>query len=281
MKRSIIYLPLLFGLFIYTGCEIYDPIDEIARVGEVTPHVYWELPSNAVRAGNSVDFTVQYYTTAQQPVDRLEVWYDITELEKYSASCPLVSTFTYEVSSESSAQARIFQKIAAYEHREENWNEQKRAYYLTSSFPTSNTLQPTSWTKVEVFEQEKMDSFFPENFEEEFKKGLFEKLQVADYRKMMSELSYIEDSVFVEDYILISDEINPNTGEHDVSIRPEKMPVLQAMLDTTAFEKLIYSANDLEYKIQYEKSYRLGAQIKVFDITGLNSYSELKTIDVQ
>lgn len=278
MKNKIIKFSLGLLIIGLTACEKNDPIDDIARIGEVAPHVYWELPSTSVVAGNPVPFRAQYYSTTD-PIDRLEIWYSIFERLEFSAMCPLVKTFTYTLSVDTTTQVRIFQKISEYAHNETNWDADKKAYILNDQFPTSSTLRPIEW--AEKYDEEKFRKLFPEGFDVQFKEGLYPKLQVDDFRSMMVALDYMTDSTFVEDYMLVSDEINPNTGKYDISIRPEKVDELKQMFDQTPFEKLVYRPSDQVYVLSYTKSYSLEARFKAFDTAGIEGYAEKKTIELQ
>ncbi|HOG36888.1 MAG TPA: hypothetical protein PLO18_05970, partial [Paludibacteraceae bacterium] len=90
-KSATIFAGIL--MFSLASCERYDMIDNVVRVGQMAPTIYWELPSNSVAAGENVEFRAQYYTREEGvTVNNLELWYQINENIVTSVSCPLVSS---------------------------------------------------------------------------------------------------------------------------------------------------------------------------------------------
>ena len=115
--KKYIYSSLIAALALFTSCDINDKMDEVVLVGDMAPHVYWEVGSSTVNAGKNVPFTVQYYNTSKEELDRLEVWYNLIEDESKAVSCPWTQTFTYSITSNKSVQKRISQKIIEYQHK--------------------------------------------------------------------------------------------------------------------------------------------------------------------
>ena len=56
---------IAFGLFVLglTSCEKHDFFDEDNITGQVGPETYWTIESSAVKAGESMGFTAQYYSS--------------------------------------------------------------------------------------------------------------------------------------------------------------------------------------------------------------------------
>jgi len=271
-------LSILSVVFLLVGCEINDPIDNVVRVGQVAPHVYWELPSNSVTAGAPVSFYAQYYTVGDAKVDRLEVWYDVNENISKVVTCPLVTTFKYSVSSSSTVLSREFQKIAGYDHLESNWSALKKAYILDTVFPTSSTLRTVEWKEVKTFDETKFNAYFPAGFATQFKDSMYKMLKVADFRKIMVSLSLMTD---VEFKACTDSTFNANSGAYDYSIKSDKVPVLKTKYDGIEFKNLIYDQSAQIYKVEYTKSYKLNARFKAFDKNQVAGISDKKEIELR
>lgn len=280
MKRVLdIKLLLVFAMTsLFASCEINDSIDNVVRVGQVAPHVFWELPSNSVAAGAPVAFYAQYYPVGDKQIDRLEVWYDINENISKVVSCPLVTSFKYSVSSSTSTLSREFQKIATYKHETNNWSTLKKAYILDTIFPTSATLRTVEWKEVKTFEDAKFNAYFPTGFATQFKDSMYKLLKVADFRKIMVSLSLMTD---VEFRACTDSTKNDNSGGWDYFIKEDKKPVLKTKYDGIEFKNLIYDQSAQLYKVEYAKYYKLNARFKAFDKNQIAGVSDKKEIELR
>ncbi len=280
MKRILDIKLLLIILMtsLLVSCEINDPIDNIVKVGKVAPHVFWELPSSSVNAGDKVPFYAQYYTTSNEEIDRLEVWYDINEVSVRTVSCPLVSSFKYTVSSTKTVLSREFQEIENYKHEPTNWLALKKAYILDTAFQTSKTLRQLDWKEVKTFDEAKFNAYFPTGFAVQFKDSMYNLLKVADFRKIMVSLNLMTSTEF----IACTDSVpNPNTGGQDYFIKEDKKSVLKTKYEGIQFKDLIYDASTQLYKVEYSKAYKLGARLKVIDKTGIEGVADKKDIELR
>ena len=280
MKRILDIKLLLIILMtsLLASCEINDPIDNIVKVGKVAPHVFWELPSSSVNAGDKVPFYAQYYTTSNEEIDRLEVWYDINEVSVRTVSCPLVSSFKYTVSSTKTVLSREFQEIENYKHEPTNWLALKKAYILDTAFQTSKTLRQLDWKEVKTFDEAKFNAYFPTGFAVQFKDSMYNLLKVADFRKIMVSLNLMTSTEF----IACTDSVpNPNTGGQDYFIKEDKKSVLKTKYEGIQFKDLIYDASTQLYKVEYSKAYKLGARLKVIDKTGIEGVADKKDIELR
>jgi hypothetical protein len=278
LKSNIQLLIATACTLIFAGCEINDPVDNIVRVGKVAPHVYWELPSSSVNAGDKVPFYAQYYSTSDQDIDKIEAWYDISEVTSRSVTCPLVTSFKYTVSSTKTVLAREFQQIENFSHKPANWLPLKKAYILDTAFQTSKTLRQLDWKEVKTFEEAKFNAYFPTGFAQQFKDSMYNLLKVADFRKIMVSLNLMTSAEF----IACTDSVdNPNTGGKDYSIKEDKKALLKTKYDGIQFKDLIYDATTQLYKVEYVKSYKLGASLKVIDKAGIEGVAEKKTIELR
>lgn len=272
---------ILFSLsvvILLTSCEINDPVDDITRIGQVAPHVFWELPSNSVNAGSSVAFYAQYYTIGNAEIDRLEVWYDVNENIQTMVSCPLVTTFKFNISTNNTTQIREFQKIETYAHNINNWDSIKKAYILDTTFSTSRTLRTVEWKEVKTFEDSKFNAYFPANFATQFKDSLYPMLKVADFRKIMVSLNVTTD---IEFKAFTDSTFNTNSGTYDYFIKPEKKAELKTKYDGIAFKDLIYDQSAQIYKVEYTRLYKLNARFKAFDKNQIVGIADKKEIDLR
>ena len=74
-----IFKTLALGLLLMTvaSCEKHDPFDENTITGAVGPEAKWDIASSMIKAGESMEFTGQYYSTvADNFIDHSEVWYE-------------------------------------------------------------------------------------------------------------------------------------------------------------------------------------------------------------
>ncbi len=175
------------------ACDKHDPFDDILITGEVGPQAYWTIESSMVSAGDSMGFTVQYYTSLQDQgvkIDSSAVWYNITETVEKSVSCPYV---TFSISALTTEEKRVMQFIKGYPHLEEYYSDSLRAYTFTSTFPVSGTLSPIAWVNPTIYSQDNMDDYFDKGFDQLFKDSLKQKLTFSGYATLLEDcaLAYI------------------------------------------------------------------------------------------
>ena len=271
-------LSILFLAMILSGCEINDPIDNVVRVGQVAPHVYWELPTNSVTAGSPVPFYAQYYTIGDAKIDRLEVWYDVNENIQTAVSCPLVTTFKYSISTSSTTLSREYQEVISFSHKAENWDLLKKAYVLDTVFPTSRTLRTVEWKEVKIFDDTKFGAYFPSNFASHFKDSLYTLLKVSDFRKIMVSLNVISD---VDFKAYTDSTFNLNSGSYDYFIKAGKKADLKSKYDGILFKDLIYDSSAQIYKVEYTRFYKLNARFKAYDKNNVAGVTDKKEIELR
>ena len=76
MKTKFQILTLGLLMLGFASCEKHDFFDEDTITGKVGPETYWTVESSAVKAGESMGFTAQYYSSVTG-IDHSEVWYDL------------------------------------------------------------------------------------------------------------------------------------------------------------------------------------------------------------
>lgn len=277
--KKYIYSSILAIATVFSACDINDTMDKVVLVGNMAPHVYWEVGSSTVSAGSDVPFTAQYYTTGTEEIDKLEVWYNLVEDESKTVSCPWTTSFTYSVVSTKSVQKRIFQKISEYPHLTTNWNDSLRAYSFKTTFPTSNTLAATNWVKPSSFENEKMLAYFGQTFMTQFKDSLFKLMKVTDFQKMYLGLNLVDNFK-----IYLDSTKNENSGGwtyHFPKDAQGNTPVPQAIIDiynNIPFSDLILNKSTNTYDVEYVRAYKINALLKVYDkkgVTGISLSSEI------
>lgn len=220
-----IFKTLALGLLLMTvaSCEMHDSFDENTITGAVGPHAYWTIESSMVKAGESMGFTGQYYSTVDQDfIDHSEVWYELFEVEDKLVTASLIKAFTYSQSSNITSQKRMLQTIQSYAHSEDMYNDSLKAYVLEDRFPISSTLSPITWalpTSLEGFDKN-LHAYFGENFAAEFKAGVTAKMNPS-----ADERNYNAYMQVIQGLSLLNDTIETPNGD--------KMPYVQWITDST------------------------------------------------
>ena len=196
---------LALGLLLMTvaSCEMHDPFDENTITGAVGPEAYWTVESAMMKAGESMGFVGQYYSTVAE-IDHSEVWYELFEKEDKLVTASLIKAFTYSVTSNTTAQKRMLQTIQSYKHSEDMWNDSLHAYVLEDRFPVSYTLSPIAWVQPKDLNgfDKNLHAYFGENFAEEFKAGVTAKMNPTEdernygaYMNVLQGLSHLTDTI--------------------------------------------------------------------------------------
>jgi len=281
MKTRYNIIFFIAAIFLFVACNKHDMMDDVVIVGQMAPQVYWEPASSTVKAGEDIPFTVQYYTTSKENIERLEIWYNILEDESKSVSSPWVNTFTYSVISNKSSEKRVSQKIATYDHNPNYWNDSLRAYTFKSTFPTSNTLASVTWSKPATFDNDKMIKYFGNAFMTQFKDSLFKLMKAKDFQKMYLGLNLLDNFKMYIDSVK-----NDNTGSWDYVFPKDAQgnrPVPKTLVDiyaTIPFSDIIFNKTTNVYEVDYSRSYRINANMKAFDKQGVAGLGIVKEISL-
>ena len=218
-----IFKTLALGLLLIAvaSCEKHDPFDENTITGAVGPETYWTIESSMMKAGESMNFVGQYYSTVAK-IDHSEVWYELFEKEDKLVTASLIKAFTYSVSSSTTAQKRMLQTIQSYPHSEDMWNDSLRAYILEASFPVSNTLSPIAWAQPKDLQgfDKNLHAYFGETFAADFKAGVTAKMNPTEEERNYSAYMNV-----LQGLSLLSDTIETQNGE--------RMTYLQWITDST------------------------------------------------
>ena len=196
MKTKFQIMALGLLMLGFASCEKHDFFDEDTITGHVGPEAYWTVESSAVKAGESMGFTAQYYSSVTG-IDHSEVWYDLYMKEDKSVSCALIKAVSYSIASSVVEQQRVLQTIQSYEHSEDLWVGKDtsmivadkptagvNAYVLKDAFPISGTLPMVSWSKPTdtVGFAKNLAAYFGADLPVIFKSELTAKLNNGDER---------------------------------------------------------------------------------------------------
>jgi hypothetical protein len=277
--KSARLLPLLLpALLLLAACEKHDYFDETSITGNIGPQAYWELGSSTVSSGSSVPFEVQYYSTLSE-IDHSEVWYNVVETEERAVSCPWVTTFAYSVGSIKSEEKRISAKIQDYPHSLAVWSDSLHAYTFKANFPVSGTLGTFSWSKPDVFDYEKMETYFGQGFMEHFKDSLHTLMQFGDYKNMLLKMGLLEDFTQYTDSTL-----DDNSGDwiyhfpKDAAGNAPTPPEIDALFRDVPFDRLIEESG--AYNVAYIRKYSMDAILRVYDKRGVYGFTESKPLEI-
>lgn len=258
MKTIFKTLALALFLISAASCEKHDLFDENTITGAVGPETYWTIESSMVKAGESMGFTGQYYSTVAK-IDHSEVWYELFEKEDKLVTASLIKAFTYSHISNTTNQKRMLQTIQSYAHSEDLWSDSLRAYVLTDRFPVSNTLAPISWVQPKDLNgfDKNLHAYFGENFATEFKAGVTAKMNPSEdernyaaYMNVLQGLSHLTDTI-----------VTPNG---------DQMPYVQWMTDSA------FNANTNTWNKFFKQNDTIWSKT-LFDTVGMNVELKFKT----
>lgn len=255
-----IFKTLALGLLLITiaSCEKHDLFDENTITGAVGPETYWTIESSMVKAGESMGFTGQYYSTVAK-IDHSEVWYELFEEEYKLVTASLIKAFTYSHTSNTTNPKRMLQTIKSYEHSEDLWNDSLHAYILTDKFPVSNTLSPISWVQPKDLEgfDKNLNAYFGESFAAEFKAGVTAKMNpTADERNYAAYMNVLQGLSLLGDTI-----VTPNG---------DLMPYIKWMTDSA------FNANTNTWNKFFKKNDTIWSKVN-FDTVGIQIDTTFKT----
>lgn len=270
-----------YGLMItaLSSCEKHDFFDENVITGNIGPQAYWEVGSSTASAGSNMTFDIQYYTKSDAEIDHSEVWYNLTEIQEKSVSCPWVTTFTYSYNSIVSEEKRISQKIQEYPHALAAWSDSLHAYTFTAAFPVSGTLKPFAWVKPEVFDSTRMDTYFGTGYMQHFKDSLYNLMQYADFKNMMLGMSLLEDFNQYTDSTFDTNSNGfvyhfPKDGSGETPVPND----IVNLYSSITFDRLIESPAG--YNVEFKRNYYLEARMRVYDTRQVYGLTVSKRIDI-
>ena len=224
-----IFKTLALGLLLMTvaSCEKHDFFDENTITGAVGPEAYWYEVGEMAKAGESVEFKAQYYSSVDSNyIDHTEVWYDLFEQEEKLVTASLIKAFTYSYTTSTTVQARALQTIKSYAHTNDLWSDSLRAFLLVDKFPISNTLAPVVWANPQPSDttvEKNLHTYFGKNFAEEFMAGVTAKMNPSE-----DERNYAAYMQVFQGLSLLTDTIETPNGD--------RMPYIAWMTDSAYVE---------------------------------------------
>ena len=182
----------------------------------------------------------------------------------------------------------MLQKIKSYVHDEAYWNDSLHAYAFQGTFPVSGTLAPLRWVQPTTFDSAKMIQYFGEGFMQSFKDGMHDKMKYADYKKMLLGLGYMDDFKQYTDSVL-----DLNAGEDVYKYyfkttdgKPES-EILSWVKDSMdyywnqiTFEQLVNNTANGYYDVEYVRTYKIDAELRVYDANNVYSKTVSKSVDI-
>jgi hypothetical protein len=262
------------------SCEIYDPVDEIARTGKITANVYMEIPNTNVKAGESVAFHAEYWSI-DDVYNSLSIWYDVNTVLKYEMTASLTG---YSQNLDSTVVAREFQEIVSFPHDASNYVSAKKSYIIDSSFPVSYTLATVSIEDVDEYSESQVMQLFPASFINSFYEGFFSSTE-NDYdllKTLLVTSDTIVDAETFDSYFEVVLVENPEGGDpiETMVLKDGAESAMLGYVKQVPLEHLIYNKNKQVYKLLYTRSYELDAKFRVVNGNDVENFSEAKLITV-
>lgn len=254
------------------SCTINDQVADISSPGYIAANIYWDIPVTNVNAGNEVTFYAEYWSV-DNAYNYLGVWYDVNKNLKYTLTYPPNGyTFTLD----SSALVRESLEIKTFQHAETNYDADKKAYVIESSFPVSYTLSSLEYKNPIAFNQEQFNQLVPEYVKIQFLDNLFSQLTYQDFRNLLIvDNQVVEEEVFEGYFDTITE------GDETVRVmKSEAASVLRTHLNEIPFSAFIYNRNRQYYAVEFTQGYQLKAQFRIVNGNDVENLSEIKTITV-
>ncbi len=301
-----IFKSILFTAFVFafTSCELNDVVDKVAIIGQRAPNVYWEVPNAVVNAGDSVEFTVQYWDK-EDDINYLGVWYDINSSMTFSLTYNGLYNVSYTFSKDSIANVRDFQEIINFtpKHKKTNWVDSIGSYKFTAKFPVSYTLISTEIKEPAslVVAASTLEKFIPQYMQRTFKRNLSPLLladainvDVSSQEKFLNGLR----SRNLFNLLVVSNQLtdtakylshfeifyNENSGRNEPRIKPATTinftDTLNNLIMKLPVQKLIYNNTKVAYQLLYVNRFKLNSRFRTANSNGADNYSFVKEITV-
>lgn len=281
MKKKILYsLIVLGGIIGGTSCETHDLVDEIAQTGHYAPNVYMEVPTGNVTAGDSADFSVQYWSVDQSFTD-LSLWYSLDVNFKFE----LTSVYNQEYSFvlDSAEHVREFHEVLTYEHSQSYYDAEKKAFEINGKIPVSYTLSSSEISNPDSYDQELMESLIPASVFTRFYEGLFETLEYETLKEILVVDFAILDQETFDSFFnitVIEPEEEDGETEYIYEMKEETAAELLGHFKQVPVQDLIFNEAVPEYGVKYSKGYQITSKFRVINGEGIENYSEEKIITV-
>lgn len=275
MKNKVKIASLLLAFAGLSGCEINDPINDWADLGQQTAYVYWEL-KDAVSAGSELDFRVYYYADGST-IESAQVWYGVNSSISRALTCPFI-TYTYTETEDNEVLASHL--VKDFDPATVDWDDDKASYILDSTFPVSASWASVTWANVggSDFTEALFQTYFPAEVEANFRTALTEQI-ASDYHGNMKKI-VVEGLMKMteEDFEALFTTSTDDEGATVYNITDENKASLDAIVNALSTPELIFDGK--EYGVNYNCAYTLSAYFQVKDSNGVSSATDIKSITV-
>ncbi len=275
MKNKVKIASLLLAIVGLSGCEVNDPINDWADLGQQTAYVYWEL-KDAVNAGSELDFRVYYYTDGST-VESAQVWYGVNSTITRAVTCPYIS-YTYTETESSEVVASHL--VKEFDPSTVSWDDAKSSYILDSTFPVSASWASVTWANVggTDFTETLFQTYFPGEYETNFRAALTTQI-ATDYHGNMKKI--VVDGFMrmtEEEYEVLFTTSVDAEGKTVYNITDENKATLDGIVAGLTTPELLFDGK--EYGVNYNCAYTLTARFQVTDSKGVKSNTDIKNITV-
>lgn len=275
MKNKVKIASLLLAIVGLSGCEVNDPINDWADLGQQTAYVYWEL-KDAVNAGSELDFRVYYYTDGST-VTSAQVWYGVNSTITRAVTCPYIS-YTYTETESSEVVASHL--VKEFDPSTVSWDDAKSSYILDSTFPVSASWASVTWANVggTDFTETLFQTYFPGEYETNFRAALTTQI-ATDYHGNMKKI--VVDGFMrmtEEEYEALFTTSVDAEGKTVYNITDENKATLDGIVAGLTTPELLFDGK--EYGVNYNCAYTLTARFQVTDSKGVKSNTDIKNITV-
>lgn len=275
MKNKVKIASLLLAIVGLSGCEVNDPINDWADLGQQTAYVYWEL-KDAVNAGSELDFRVYYYTDGST-VESAQVWYGVNSTITRAVTCPYIS-YTYTETESSEVVASHL--VKEFDPSTVSWDDAKSSYILDSTFPVSASWASVTWANVggTDFTETLFQTYFPSEYETNFRAALTTQI-ATDYHGNMKKI--VVDGFMrmtEEEYEALFTTSVDAEGKTVYNITDENKATLDGIVAGLTTPELLFDGK--EYGVNYNCAYTLTARFQVTDSKGVKSNTDIKNITV-
>ena len=275
MKNKVKIASLLLAIVGLSGCEVNDPINDWADLGQQTAYVYWEL-KDAVNAGSELDFRVYYYTDGST-VESAQVWYGVNSTITRAVTCPYIS-YTYTETESSEVVASHL--VKEFDPSTVSWDDAKSSYILDSTFPVSASWASATWANVggTDFTETLFQTYFPGEYETNFRAALTTQI-ATDYHGNMKKI--VVDGFMrmtEEEYEVLFTTSVDAEGKTVYNITDENKATLDGIVAGLTTPELLFDGK--EYGVNYNCAYTLTARFQVTDSKGVKSNTDIKNITV-
>ncbi len=264
---------LMVGMVItlLNACEINDPIAEISKPGYVAANIYLDIPSTNITAGKDVDFYAEYWS--KDGIKELSIVYNIERALNYTLTYPPTG-FTYKF--DTISEVRDFQKIKTFEHKEDSFDAEKKAYTIEDKFPVSYTLSAIEYQNPITFDETQFNIMFPQNIVNKYREKLYKKLNYSEFKDLIvtqNGLTGKENFDSFYDTLRVDNQLT-------YKIKEAAVDSLKKYYAKVPVSSLLYNKNRQFYSVNFSKRFFLNTKFKIINEADVVNYSESKKITI-